>query len=419
MEQSFQRNTCRLCNSDKLELVLNLTPVPPGDKCVAPEPHAEVQKTYPLDLYFCESCGLLQLLFVVDPKVLYSDYTYETSISLGLVEHFEEYAEEVLQNLKPKQGNLVVDIGSNDGTFLKFFQKKGMHVLGIEPGLNIAEKATQSGVETLSMFFNSELARKLKKERGSATIISANNVFANIDNLVEMVEGIHELLDSNGVFVFETGYMPDLIQKNLLDNIYHEHLSYFSVIPLAKFFESQGMELFDVQKIPTKGGSLRGFVQLNGGPHKKSPSVSKAINSELNLKLNQSETFKAYAKIINAMKKELLNLLLDIKSHGKTIAGYGASVGSTTLIYHFNLGDFLDFLVDDNPAKHNLVSPGLHIPVLPSNVIYEKKPDYVLILAWRYVEPIMQKHQSYLEQGGHFILPLPKIKIISGQDYKS
>ncbi|VVB95741.1 UDP-4-amino-4-deoxy-L-arabinose--oxoglutarate aminotransferase [uncultured archaeon] len=416
MEQSYQRKTCRLCNSNKLELVMNLAPTPLGDKYVSPEQHADVQKTYPLDLYFCKSCCLLQLSYIIDPKIIYGDYLYETSISLGLVDHFEKYADEVLQLLKPNKGNLVIDIGSNDGSLLKFFQKRGMKVLGIEPAQSIAEKATESGVETLPTFFNNELAKKLKKERGPATIITANNVFANIDNLVEMLEGIKKLLDSNGVFVFETGYLAALIQNNLLDNIYHEHISYFSVIPLAKFFESHGMELFEIQMIPTKGGSIRGFVQLTGGPHKKSPSVSKAINFELNMKLDQSETFKEYAKLNDYIKKELHGLLLGIKSKGKTIAGYGASVGVTTLIYQFDFGDLIDFLVDDNPVKYNVLSPGLHIPVLPSHVIYEKKPDYILIFAWRYAEPIMKKHQKYLEQGGHFILPLPSIEIIPNKN---
>ena len=411
-ELNFRRDTCRLCGGHNLELVLQLAPTPAGDVYVSVEHLDQTQETYPLDLFLCHGCGHSQLLDAVNPEVLYGDYIYMTSISLGLTEHFRRYADEVLCSVNPSQGALVVDIGSNDGTLLKFFQERDMRVLGVDPARDIARKVTESGIETLPTFFTAELARKIKNERGPAIIVTANNTFANVDDLADMTEGIRDLLPPDGVFVFETGYLVDLIQKNLFDNIYHEHLSYFSVKPLEAFFRRHGMELINTERNPSKGGSLRGTVQLAGGPRTVSPSVAKLMAFEASLATDRAETFKAFAAKIDIVKNQLISLLCNLKTQGKTIAGYGASVGVTTLIYHFDIGNLLNFLVDDNPRKQNLFSPGFHIPVLSSQIIYERKPDYVLILAWRYAKPITKKHQKYLEQGGHFIVPWPKIEVI-------
>ncbi|MEG4799124.1 class I SAM-dependent methyltransferase [Microcoleus sp. ARI1-B5] len=411
-KSSFRRSTCRLCGATDVELAVPVAATPPGDRYVSSEYLDEHQETYPLDLYLCRSCGLLQLLDVVDPEVLYGKYIYTTSISLGLVEHFRKYADTVVERVKPAAGAIAIDIGSNDGTLLRHFQERGMRVLGVEPARHIAQKATESGVETLPTFFSAELAQEIKNDRGAASVITANNVFANIDDLTDMMEGIRHLLAPDGVFVFETGYGFDLIDQNLFDTIYHEHLSYFSVKPLATFFRSHNMELIDIERITSKGGSLRGTVQLAGGARQVSPSVTNMIDSETSQGCDRPEIYKAYAAKIDTLKQQLLALLRDMKAQGKTVAGYGASVGVTTLLYHFELNDLLSFLVDDNPVRHNLFTPGHHIPVLPSQALYDRKPDCVVILAWRYAEPIMKKHQAYLNQGGHFILPLPEISVI-------
>lgn len=411
-ESVSRRNNCRLCGGYDLEVVLELAPTPLADSYLSAEQLGKVQSTYPLDLFLCHNCGFSQLLDVVHPQVIYYDYIYETKSSLGLVEHFQGYANEVLNDIRPANGSLVVDIGSNDGTLLKFFQSGGMRVLGIDPAHEIASRATESGIETWPMFFTSELVRKIKNERGAATIITSNNLFANVDDLASMTEGIRELLAQDGVFVFESFYLADLMQNMVFDFIYHEHLSYFSVKPLDAFFRRYGMELIDAKRIPTKGGSLRYTVQLVDGPRNMSPSIAKLIDFESNLGLDRIETYQTFTKRINKVKNELLTLLSDLKAQGKTIIGYGASATSTTLIYHFGLRDMLSFIADDNPQRHNLFSPGHHIPVLSPQVIYEQKPDYILILAWRYYEPIVKKHPAYLEQGGHFIVPLPRVEVI-------
>ena len=408
----FRRDNCRLCGGHNLELVFQLAPTPIADDYVSEDSADEIQETYPLDLFFCHECGHLQLLDVVDSKILFSNYIYVSRSSLGLVEHFRKYADEMMLRLNPSKGALVVDIGSNDGTLLRFFQEQGMRVLGVDPARDIARQATESGIETLPTFFTVELARKIKNERGTAAIITANNVFAHVDDLADIAEGIRDLLAPDGVFVFEVSYLVDLIQNMVFDFIYHEHLCYHSVKPLEAFFPRHGMELIDAERIPTKGGSLRGFAQLADGPRAASQSIAELIALETKLGLDHAEVFKTFAAKIDTVKNQLFSLLRDLKAQGKTIAGYGASATVTTLIYHFELREFLSFIVDDNPERQGLFSPGHHIPVFSPQVIYERKPDYVIILAWRFSEPIMKKHGEFLEQGGHFIVPLPEVNII-------
>lgn len=408
----FQRDTCRLCAGTNLENVLPLTPTALCDAYVPSEDVNEVQRTYPLVLFLCRNCGYVHLPYVVDPEIIYRNYIYVTTSSLGLSEHFQSYSEEVLRRINPSKGALVVDIGSNDGTLLKFFQKRGMRVLGVEPARKIAEKATKSGIKTLQEFFTAKLADRIKNDYGPAAIVTVNNLFANIDDLEGFTEGIRRFLAPEGVFIIESFYLGDLIKNMVFDFVYHEHLSYLSVKPLTAFLRRFSMELIDIERIPTKGGSLRYYFQLNGGPTTISPSVAEMIAYEEDLGLDRIETFKAFSNKIDDSKLRLISKLGDLQAQGKTIAGYGGSATSTTLIYHFGLGQMLDYIVDDNPAKQNTFSPGYHIPVLPSKVLYERKPDYVLILAWRYSEPIMKKHQIYLKQGGHFIVPLPEVKVI-------
>ncbi|MBC8232336.1 methyltransferase domain-containing protein [bacterium] len=408
----FHRDNCRLCGGHNLELVLQLAPAPIADDYVSAARVGEVQETYPLDLYLCRTCGHAQLLNVVNPEVLFGEYVYLTSVSIGLVEHFRRYADALMCRVNLPQGAFVVDIGSNDGSLLRFFQERGMRVLGIDPAREIARQATESGIETLPTYFTSELACKIKQKYGPAAIVTANNVFAHIDNLGDVVEGVRELLASDGVFVFEVSYLVDIIQKTLFDTIYHEHLCYHAVKPLNSFFSRHGMQFIDVQRIPTKGGSLHGTVQLSGGSRPVSPSVGELIALESSLGLDCPEPFKTLATKLDRLKAQLLNLLSDLKSQGKTIAGYGASATVTTLIYHFGIGDMLNFIVDDNPRKQGTFSPGYHIPVLHPRAIYEQKADYVLILAWNYVEPIMKKHEFFLKKGGHFIIPMPKVQLI-------
>lgn len=408
----FRRETCRLCESKDLEMVLHLEPTPCGDAYVTAEKIKNKQELYPLDVVLCKDCGHVQLYDVVNPDLLYGNYIYTTSISLGLSEHFKKYADEAVILVKPVKDPLVVDIGSNDGTLLKYFKSNGMRVLGVDPAPYASAKAIKDGIETLQTIFTVDLARKIKNQYGEASIITANNVFANIDDLKEIIEGMRQLLSADGVFIFETGYLLDLVTKRIIDNIYHEHISYYAVKPLRAFFEQFDMELFDVKHSESKGGSFRGFVQFKKGPHRLNPFVNQLIDYEVKSGIDNPGVFKSITSEIDGAKKQLNDKLIDLKKQNKIIAGYGASVGVTTLIYLFGIAGDLSFLADDNPVRYNLFSPGYHIPVLPSVALYERKPDYCIIFAWRYAEAIMKKHKKFLEDGGHFILPLPKIEII-------
>lgn len=408
----YRRATCRLCGSRHLQLAMALKPTPVADAYMPADRQNKQQPVFPLDLYLCLDCGLAHLPDVIDPQVLYGKYIYETTTSPGLVAHFQKYAERVLQRIGPASEAFVVEIGSNDGTLLKFFQKQGLRVLGIDPAAAIAQKTTASGTETLPSFFSPALAQKIKKERGAADIIIANNVMANIDNLEEFLTGIKDLLAPEGVFIFETGYLVDTMQNMVFDNIYHEHLCYFSVKPLDKFFSKHGMSLIYIDRVPTKGGSIRGTVQWAAGRRKVDSSVKEAIQLEENLGVDRIDAYRTFVGKIDTQKAKLTKLLNDLKKQGKTIAGYGASHSVTTFIYYFDLGEALEFLLDDNPRKYQTLSPGWHIPVYPSQKIYDNKPDYIVILAWRFYEQIVNTHQAFLKQGGHFIIPLPELEVI-------
>lgn len=404
-----RRNDCRLCHSRSLELVLKLTPTPLADSYLRVK---EVQPVFPLDLYLCRDCGFAQLLDVVQPQHIYLDYIYETVSSLGLVEHFDNYAAEVLDRIKPPPGALVIDVGSNDGTLLKSYQKRGMKVLGVDPAREIAARATAGGVETLAEFLTVPVARRIRRERGPASIVSANNVIANIDDLHEIAVAIRELLALDGVFVFESYYLGDLVKNMVFDFIYHEHISSFAVKPVALFFKRHGLELVDVLRVPTKGGSLRYTIQRADGPRKVAPIVGELLALEAQQGLDQPEMFRAFNTRIERAKADTLAVLQKLKAEGKSVAGYGASATTTTLVYHFGMGGLIDYLVDDYPAKQGTFSPGLHLPVLPSAALYERRPDAVVVMAWRYYEPIMRRHQKYSAQGGRFIVPMPELKIL-------
>lgn len=408
------RENCRLCESGELELVLPIRPSPIADAYVTADKLNEPQELYPLDLYLCLDCGHLQHLDIVNPEILFRDYIYVTSSSLGLVEHYRQYASEIINKFKTEPGSLVVEIGSNDGSLLKFFKEEHqMQVLGIDPARKIAREATDRGIPTLPEFFTSEIAGNIREEHGPAKIVTANNVFAHADNLADIVKGIRLLLADDGIFVFEVSYLVDIIDKFLFDTVYHEHVSYHSILPLKRFFESLGMQLFDINRIKSKGGSIRGFAQrLPEGTRKVATTVDELAILEETRGINKPAAFKKYYSDIEHRKNVLNDFLDSVLKEGKTIAGYGASTTVTTLMNHFLLSDKLDFLVDDNPLKQNTYSPASHIPVLASDVIYGKRPDYILILAWQYAEPIIKKHGKYIDGGGKFIIPLPEFIVI-------
>jgi SAM-dependent methyltransferase len=413
MQHVKHKTHCRLCGSASLERVLPIRPSPIGDAFVTAERTSEPQDLYPLDCYLCLDCGHLQNLDVVDPDVLFRDYTYRTSVSLGLVEHFKRYARSVVESLGIPERSLVVEIGSNDGSLLKAFKSEGMRVQGVDPARNIAASATEDGVPTIPDFFTSRLAAMIKAEQGSAAVFCANNVFAHIDDMSDVVDGIRLLLADDGAFVFEVSYIVDMIDNMVFDTIYHEHVSHHALIPLETFLNRHDMTLFHVARTGTKGGSIRAFAQPKStGKRPRSAELSALIAEEERRGITGPQIYRDWFNAIESRKRKVLNLLDHAIAEGKTVAAYGASTTTTTLLYHFELEKRVSFIVDDNPLKQGRFSPGAHIPVLPSSELGTKRPDIVVILAWIYAEPILKRNQAYLEAGGQFLVPLPEPQTI-------
>jgi len=394
-------------------LVLALTPTPPANAFVPADALDEPQPTYPLDVFFCEGCGHVQLLDVVDPHALFDHYVYVSGTSPLFVRHFEDYAADLLARYRVRSESLIIDIGSNDGTLLKAFKDADMRVQGIDPAVDIAREAVAAGIPTFPGFFTPAVAERMEEERGRAAIITANNVFAHIDDLAAIVEGVRILLARDGVFVFEVSYLVDVYEKTLFDTVYHEHLDYHTVAPLQRFFAAHGMELIRAERIDTHGGSLRATVQRAGGPHPADTSVADAIAAEQELGLDRADTLKGFAARIDGVRDELGAMLAELKSTEKSIAGFGAPAKATTLMHHFGIGpEVVDFIVDDSPWKQGLYTPGLHIPVVPADVLYERRPDAVVVLAWNFADAIIDKHSAYRDGGGRFIVPLPQPRMV-------
>ena len=407
------RTCCRLCESQELKEVFELNPTPPANAFIPESELNETQDCFPLDMHQCVDCGHVQLLTVIDSEYLFRKYIYVSGTSSVFVNHFQSYAESIIQDYGLRQNDLVVEIGSNDGTLLNFFKEKGMQVLGIDPATRIAKNTTKSGIETIPRFFNEHLAKEIRKDRGTAKVIPANNVFAHIDDLIGFVNGVRELLADDGIFVFEVSYLLDVYEKTFFDMTYHEHLSYHSVLPLKSFFESNYLQLIDAKRVGTHGGSLRGIVQKEGGLRETNDSIKDLIELELKFALNEPETWLGFKERIDKKGQDLMELLTDIKMKGNSISGYGAPAKSTTLMYQYGIdSETLDYIVDDSLWKQTLFSPGLHIPIVSSSILERRPPDYLLILAWNFAESIMDNLRGFSEAGGKFIIPLPDLHVV-------
>jgi len=403
-----------MCGEESLAKVMSLTPTPPGNDFLTKEELGREEPVYPLDLYFCKGCHHVQLGHVVDPQILYQkNYSYVSATSAHFVSHLKKYATDMVERFELQADDLVADIGSNDGTCLSFFKKQGMRVVGVDPATDIAERATENGVETVADFFGYDLAVALREKYGAAKYITSHNACAHIDDLFDVVKGVEHWLAEDGVFVLEVGYLVDVYRNTWFDTIYHEHVDYHTVAPFEKLLARVGMELIAVDRISPQGGSIRVMVQKQGGVIERDKSVDALIALEHELGLDSAEAIHQFDHKIGEVRDKLQKLLVSLKEDGKTIAGFGAPTKATTLMAHFGLDEtLLDFIVDDNPLKQGLFTPTTHIPVLSADVLYERKPDYLLILAWNFAEPIMKMHQKYRDEVGQFILPMPNPEIV-------
>jgi SAM-dependent methyltransferase len=408
-----RRGTCRLCGATRVVKALALAPVPLANDFVGAEALSREQPRFPLDVFLCEACGHAQLLDVIDSKVLFEHYLYVSGTSPAFVRHFEEYADYVARRFTPPGKGFVVEIGSNDGTLLKIFRERGWRVLGVDPAREIGEATRRLGIPTITAFFSPQLADTIAAEHGPADVITANNVLAHIDDLESVIRGFSRLLAPGGVLVFEVAYLVDLVQKILFDTIYHEHIDYHSVGPLIPFLAKHGLQLIEATRVDTHGGSIRCVAQRAGGPHHIGASVEQALRLEDEMSLRSMETYAALARRIDQLGVELLALLRRLKKEGKRVAGFGAPAKATTLMYHLGVtADMVEFIVDDSPLKQGKFTPGLHIPVFASDAIYERRPDYLVLLAWNFARPIMEKHAAFRQAGGRFIIPLPKLEVV-------
>jgi SAM-dependent methyltransferase len=409
-DQRFRvRVDCRACGSRQLHKAVPLNPLPLVSPNVGTDGGAAAMAIeVPLDLYRCEPCGLLQLTAAIDPAFQYNKFKYVTSISVGLPEHFTRSAAHILGKTG-RPVHKVLEIGSNDGTLLRAFQRHGVKVLGIDPAERAAGIANERGIPTLVGFFGARSAPRLRAEFGPADIVIANNTLANIDDLADVAAGLDAVLAADGMFVFETSYGADVVRRALIDTIYHEHLSYFMVKPLAAYFARFGFELFDVERITTKGGSIRGYVQRAGGKRATTSAVAAMIAEENADGLYRQPAFDRMSAMLETLRRDLRQVIDDAHAHGRRIAGFGASVGCVTEILQFSLTRDLDCIFDDTPLLDTIAGPGYAIPVLHSAEIAQQKPDVIIVLAWRYADRIVASHQAYRDAGGTFIVPFPKV----------
>lgn len=409
----YKSRKCLICRSKKLSRYLSLGRVALANSYLSRTELNKEEFKAPLEVYFCHNCNLAQLLHIVDRGLIYNKYSYFSSTSPMLVKHFEEYAKEIYSRFPNQAKQLVVDIGSNDGVLLKPLMKLGANILGVDPAKNIAKIANLEGIETIPAFFNKNLVKKIIKKYGKAGVITSNNTLAHTDILHDIFDGAKDLLDKNGVFVFEIQYLADLLAHNEFDNTYHEHICYHAVSPLSYLLKMHGMDIIDVIHSDTHGGGIIVFASHSPLPFPIKKSVSEFLNNEKLLGLNKLTTYKKFAKVPPIVKKKLTKILLDLKANGKKIAAYGASAKATTLLQYCSIGpEVIDYITDSAPSKQGKYTPGTHIPIVPPERLKQKKVDYIVITAWNYANNIMEKEKWFKDAGGKFIIPIPEPKII-------
>lgn len=407
------RPRCRFCAAPLTATFVDLGMSPLCQTHIEPWQIDRMEPFYPLHAYVCTSCYLVQLEEFVAPQEIFSDYAYLSSYSDSWVEHAHRYAEAMRSRLSLTGDDLVVEIASNDGYLLQHFVAAGIPALGVEPAANVAEIARSKGIDTDCAFFGRETARRLRSERGQPRLLLGNNVLAHVPDINDFIAGMKILLHPRGVITMEFPHLWQLMSNNQFDTIYHEHFSYLSFFVVERIFAHHGLRLFDVEELPTHGGSLRIYACHADAPQSTMPTVELLREREIQAGLGRLDTYTGFAEQVKATKRDILEFLIGARRAGKRVVGYGApGKGNTLLNYCGIRTDFLDFTVDRNPLKQGRYTPGTRIPILAPEAIDEARPDYIFILPWNLQEEIVSKMGHVRAWGGRFVVPIPAVRVI-------
>ena len=406
---------CRFCGNPLHQTFVDLGMSPLCESYLRLDQLNEMEPFYPLHVFVCDNCFLVQLEEYVTPDHIFTEYAYFSSYAESWLEHCRKYTDQMVERFAIDKQSLVTEIASNDGYLLQYFVKRNIPVLGIEPAANVAKVAVEKGVPTLVRFFGKQVASGLAREERRADLLIGNNVLAQVPDLRDFVAGMKIALKPQGVFTLEFPHLLQLMEGNQFDTIYHEHFSYFSFLAAERIFAAYGLTLFDVEELPTHGGSLRIFgCHVEDSSKLVTSRVAKLKAQEEAYGLSSLGCYRSFSEKVKKTKRELLRCLIGAKDAGKSIVGYGAPGKGNTLLNYCGIGtDFLEYTVDRNPYKHGRFTPGTHIPIYPPDKIGETRPDYVLILPWNLTNEIMQQMVHIREWGGQFIIPVPEAKICS------
>lgn len=401
-------DTCRFCKSSNVRTVIDLGLMPLAGGFIRNFKQKNQEKFYPLQLNFCCNCLLLQANSSINPDTLFKNYFYFSSSIKTLVEHFNKIASELKSKINPQKG-FVVEIGCNDGAFIKALLDKGFKALGVDPAKNVVKNAIKKGFPIVNSYFTERKARDIATKYGKADVIFSFHSMAHIQDMHDVMRGIKYLLKKNGFLAMEVHYLKNLISGTQFDMIYHEHQFYYSYLSLRNFFKQYGMEIFDVQKYDVRAGSIMFYIQNAKSERKINSNVKKLITEELDLGLNKIQTYINFSKKILLRKVQLLDLLKKLKKKNNKIVGYGASGRATIIANYCTLQNYLQYIVDDAKSKQGTFLPGTHHKIFPSSKMIQEKADYALLFAWPFIKEIRARNTIFK---GKFIVPLPKVKII-------
>lgn len=406
---------CRFCGAELHHTFVDLGGSPLCESYLSADQLNRMEPFYPLHVYVCDRCFLVQLQEYVSAQDIFTEYAYFSSYSDAMLVHARQYAEKMIPRLGLNQNSLVVEVASNDGYLLQYFVEKNIPVLGIEPAANVAQVAIEKGIPTRVDFFDEEYAHKMVAEGLTADLVAGNNVLSQVPNLNSFVEGLKIILKPDGVITIEFPHVMNLIENNLFDTIYHEHFSYFSLTSAQKIFAHHRLTLFDVEEVTTHGGSLRIYARhVEDTTKPVSERVTRFLERETQAGVTTMEYYAAFSERVKETKRKLLAFLIQARREGKSIAGYGApGKGNTLLNYCGIRTDFIDYTVDRNPYKHGKYLPGSHIPIYAPDKIQETHPDYVLILPWNLKDEIVQQNAFIHEWGGQFVVPIPEVRVFT------